>query len=128
MSFEYISSLGVKFQKNLECAKCIGTTRAGEPCKRRTCQYLPTCFQHSKSIFGVIVKESTIPNAGKGLFAAKEFEPNDLIVDYGGEVLTKREIDKRYGSNENDVAPYVYDATKNKFVDSCCKRSLGAYA
>ena len=38
--------------------------------------------------FAVLVKPSTIPNAGNGLFAARDFAPGDTVCEYTGKVLT----------------------------------------
>ena len=97
MSFIY-SGATKKFKCNLLCQRCEGQTVAGERCKKRTCRYLPTCHIHTKKKYGLLVKKSSIPNAGDGLFALKEFKQGEFIADYKGEVLTKAQRDNRYGS------------------------------
>ncbi len=36
---------------------------------------------------GVEIRPSTIPNAGNGLFAMKDFHPNDVVTEYWGELI-----------------------------------------
>lgn len=67
MSFVYNGSKS--FKCNLLCAQCQALTKTGTQCKKTTCKYLPTCYQHTKSIYHLEVKPSRIPNAGNGLFA-----------------------------------------------------------
>ncbi len=70
---------------------------------------LPTCHIHSKSLYGVEFKKLTIAGGGLGLFACKQFKNEDIIAPYTGELLTKRELDDRYGREKKDCdyAPYA---------------------
>lgn len=43
----------------------------------------------------VFVKQSTIPNAGFGLFARKNIKEGALITEYGGRMITAQEIGNR---------------------------------
>ena len=104
MSFVY-SGATKNFRCNLKCDQCEGETLAGERCKKRTCQYLPTCYIRTKKKYGLLVKKSSIPNAGDGLYALKEFKQGEFIADYKGEVLTKAQRDERYGHTQQDLAP-----------------------
>lgn len=128
MSFYYRSTEGNVFHKNLECHQCNGRTKKHRRCHNRTCQYLPYCHLHSKSVYGVKVAESKIPNAGRGLYAVRQLKRKKKIVPYEGEILNKREIDARYGPSDDDIAPYAWRKNNNYIIDSCCKRSLGAYS
>lgn len=49
---------------------------------------------------GVVVRPSKIQNAGFGLFAARRFEPNDVITEYTGEVITKAKVAKLSEAND----------------------------
>ena len=62
------------------------------------------------------------------MYALKEFKQGDFIADYKGEVLTKVQRDDRYGHTNKDLAPYSFQASQNKIIDSACQRYLGAYA
>lgn len=44
---------------------------------------------------GVSVKTSTIPNAGLGLFADRDFAKNEIITEYCGERIDRQEAERR---------------------------------
>jgi len=61
----------------------------------------------------VIVKRSSLPNAGKGLFA-KEFIPKGTrIVEYKGEITTWKEVEHNDGGNG-----YIYYVKRNHVIDA----------
>ena len=62
---------------------CTGKTNKGDSCKRRTAkgQY---CWAHLRSICGLSIKKSSIPDAGLGLFADRQL-PSGHRVDYTGD-------------------------------------------
>lgn len=72
----------------------------------------------------VEVKTSTLPNAGKGLFA-KEFIPRGTrIVEYKGEITTWKEVDSNDGNNG-----YIYFVKKDHVIDaSRSPKALARYA
>ena len=41
---------------------------------------------------GVEIRPSTLPNAGRGLFAMQSFEVGDLVTSYDGIVLTHEQV------------------------------------
>ena len=112
------------FDCKLECKRCTALTKAGTQCNRNTRKQLPYCFQHARSLLGLEIKDSTIPNAGLGVFATKPFAVNEAISPYIGETLTKTQMEERYGQ---DVAPYALKLSKNRFIDSACKRGTGSF-
>ena len=129
MSFQYKGS--TTFSCNYQCMQCSAQTKNETRCKRTTCKYLPYCYTHLKSIKGVVVKPSAIPNAGDGLYALKKFKPGDKILDYTGEVLNLEQRNKRYGTSPSDYAPYGLETKSTppvKIVDAACKRCAAAYA
>ena len=128
MSFQYEGS--TEFKCNLHCHRCEATNKNGSRCKKNTCKMLPTCHIHSKSLYGVEVKTSTIPRGGLGLFACKEFKNEDIIAPYTGELLTKRQLDDRYGreNKDGDYAPYAVKMSENKYMDCACERGIASYA
>ena len=127
MSFVYYGATK-NFKCNLKCQQCEGQTLSGEQCKKTSCRFLPTCYIHTMKKYGLLVKKSTIQNGGEGLFALKEFKVGDFIADYKGDTLTKTQRDNRYGNTKGDVAPYGFQVSQNKIIDSACQRYLGAYA
>lgn len=69
----------------------------------------------------VVVKVSTLPNAGKGLFA-KEFIPKgSRIVEYKGKITTWKEVDDNDGMNG-----YIYYVKRHHVIDA--SRHTGALA
>ena len=84
-----------------ECQRCTATTAKGRPCKNRTCRG-NFCWQHLRKERGLTVKQSSIPNAGLGLFATKSISGNKMIDHYTGESLTKSQVDERYASRRGD--------------------------
>lgn len=72
----------------------------------------------------VEIKSSTLPNAGKGLFA-KEFIPKETrIVEYKGKITTWKEVDDKDGNNG-----YIYFVKSNHVIDASSHPSaLARYA
>ncbi|MBL0329225.1 MAG: SET domain-containing protein-lysine N-methyltransferase [Bacteroidetes bacterium] len=56
-----------------------------------------------------IIKKSTIPGAGKGLFTKKDIKKGERIVEYLGEIVTEAELDRRA---ENDIYGYAFYISK----------------
>jgi SET domain-containing protein len=126
MSFEFKNPQHqINFKCNLIGERCIGTTRGGQQCRRRTVKMLPTCYQHTKSMYGVEVRPSQIPNGGNGLFAVRFIPNQQTIVPYLGETLSNQQLINRYGNVL--TAPYTINESHNHNVDSACKRGLGSY-
>ena len=61
-----------------KCPQCIGTTKAGDRCKRPTCRTPPYCASHK----AYCIDTSTIPGAGRGGFAARPLKKGDTIANY----------------------------------------------
>eukprot|EP01055_Gregarina_sp_Pseudo9_P001101 Gregarina_sp_Pseudo_9__1100@NODE_1717_length_1371_cov_29_033033_g1591_i0_p1_GENE_NODE_1717_length_1371_cov_29_033033_g1591_i0NODE_1717_length_1371_cov_29_033033_g1591_i0_p1_ORF_typecomplete_len435_score63_22SET/PF00856_28/1_4e03SET/PF00856_28/6_6e15_NODE_1717_length_1371_cov_29_033033_g1591_i0311335 len=45
--------------------------------------------------YGVEVRDSTIPSAGRGLFASRDFKKGELVTEYVGEIITRDEARRR---------------------------------
>lgn len=76
---------------------------------------IPDLPNQNAPYINVEVKESTIPGAGKGLFAKCDFKKGDLIVEYLGEIITEKELDRRA---ENDEYGYAFYISKRKCIDA----------
>ena len=65
--------------------RCTANTRNGAHCRQRTVmgQY---CWNHLRSERGLRIQRSTVPNAGKGLFAARRL-PAGTHIHYTGDVV-----------------------------------------
>lgn len=63
----------------------------------------------------LIVKKSTIPTAGKGLFVTRDVKKDERIVEYLGEIIDWKECDVRA---EKDEGGYVFYISKKKCIDA----------
>lgn len=72
------------------------------------------------------MKRSTIPNAGKGLFAARAFRKGDTTGRYAGEVLSTAEHNRRYDAGDDDHGPYSVQTrnARGRIVDASCRRGI----
>ncbi|HKO82478.1 MAG TPA: SET domain-containing protein [Chitinophagaceae bacterium] len=72
----------------------------------------------------LVVRRSTIPGSGKGLFT-KEFIPKGTrIVEYKGKITTWKEVKHDNGSNG-----YLYYVTRNHVIDArTYTKALARYA
>jgi uncharacterized protein len=107
-----------------ECDRCHGTTKGGVRCSRTTCQTARYCWQHLIKESGLRVRRSSIPRAGLGLYAEKDYPKGKLIGAYTGDIIDKAELDKRYGKNTQ--AAYVLGTAKNRFIDARSTQSCVA--
>ncbi|MET0241919.1 MAG: SET domain-containing protein [Flavitalea sp.] len=72
----------------------------------------------------LIVKASTIPGSGKGLFTKKLIPAGTRIIEYTGKVTTWKEADNDDGENA-----YIYYVKRNYVIDARPhKKSLARYA
>lgn len=61
---------------------------------------------------GYDVKESTLPNAGNGLFALKNYVKGELICEYEGEFRNRRDTKAFLESNPQNKTNYVWEVTQ----------------
>ena len=116
------------FRCTLQCSQCTALTARGTQCARRTCIGVSLCWSHLIRDRKLRILPSTLPGAGKGLFAHAPdqeivFRRGDRIVDYGGEVLTVAQLAERYGQW---TGPYAFGATRTIIQDAACVRSVGS--
>lgn len=72
----------------------------------------------------LIVKRSTLPNAGKGLFTKKEIRKGTPIVEYKGKITTWKEVDHNKGTNG-----YIFYVKRSHVIDAANhKKALARYA
>ncbi|MET0392057.1 MAG: SET domain-containing protein-lysine N-methyltransferase, partial [Chitinophagaceae bacterium] len=72
----------------------------------------------------LVVKESTLPGAGKGLFTREFIPKGTRIAEYTGKVTTWKEVQHDEGRNG-----YIYYMTRNHVIDaSKDKKVLARYA
>ena len=79
------------------------------------------------------IKNSTIENAGKGLFAYGNpneiiFKKNSKICDYNGQLINEETLNERYGDGDQYTAPYAIRLHNNKYEDAATVRGIGSTA
>lgn len=131
-----------QFQCQLKCQRCEAKTASGKQCTRKVCMGLTRCWSHSRSDLHLAVKPSTIPQAGKGLFAIRTkkkgltseqlkkpiFKPNDKIAPYLAEQVSRRVLDDRYGGYTAPYALSVGEGQNTRLIDAACQRGIAAFA
>jgi len=63
----------------------------------------------------LIVKRSTLPNAGKGLFTDKAIKKNAKIIEYRGEIIEWKEYTRRVKENKDG---YLFHIHNKKCIDA----------
>ena len=72
----------------------------------------------------LVVKRSTIPGSGKGLFTKKIIPKGSRIIEYKGRITTWKEVKHNNGANG-----YIYYVTRKHVIDShTYKKALARYA
>ena len=123
---------------SMPCQAFTGREGDGRQCKRRTkwlntshkCALEPKCWQHLERDHGLKVMESTVPRAGRGLFAVKDFERNELVNEYAGPLLPEEdELDDDHYRFKPRGSPFVITSedpslsTVTRFIN--CPRGTG---
>ena len=111
---------GQTFKCALKKMTCGHPTESGTPCKKQVAIGIKKCHLHRH----VQIKKSLIKDAGKGVFAKKDYAVGYRIGYYRGEVLSNIAHSKRYGGDKKDHAPYSLQGSKTKVVDSACRRGV----
>ena len=114
----------------LDSMRCIAIKNNGERCKRRVVIGLPCCHSHIVTEYNVIIRQSLIPGAGKGLFVDSG-EPNndivfragDKICPYNGEIINQQQLFHRYGGY---TAPYGIQINNGTYEDGARHRGVGS--
>jgi hypothetical protein len=66
--------------------RCAANTKAGMQCKALT-RHGEYCWIHLAQLRGVRIKSSTVPRAGKALFAARNHKKGDEVARYTGDTV-----------------------------------------
>lgn len=123
MSFSYKAN-NTSFTKPLEKSVCTAKTEEGLPCDRVTFVE-PLCPAHLAQIFNVAVRPSSIPDAGLGVFALRDFKKNEILTPpYTGRTMNDAELFEIYQGN---TSPYALEIKKDVNADAAWRRSWGAF-
>ena len=126
------------FSCTLQCSRCTALKPDGAQCTRRVCVGKPFCWSHARSQMNLAIKKSSMPNAGKGLFAirtrkagltpqqraAPVFKTGQTIARYTGQNKTVEQLQQDFGEY---TAPYAFKIGDN-IVDAACDRGIAALA
>ena len=105
-----------------ECQRCNAATRSGNQCKNRTCMYSEFCAVHTRALFDLSLRKSTIRNAGKGLFVHKAIKKGAKIAKYTGILKTPAQ----YNSQPSGYGLFI---SKNRVMDGASTQAaIGRYA
>lgn len=122
------------FSCELKCYRCPAILSDKTQCPRVTCYHVPYCYYHMRTILSLEIRASTIPNAGRGLFALRPFKSEEVIVEFVGEAImttqdsTAREkLSQRYGAEEV-TAPYAIKVHRDAYIDAACIRGIASFA
>jgi len=63
----------------------------------------------------LIVKSSSLPNAGKGLFTNKAIKKSEKIIEYKGEIIDWKEYEKRVAEDKDG---YLFYINKKRCIDA----------
>ena len=129
--FTFTQSNGTVFSAPLESSQCTATCKNNNRCKRKVIIGQPYCYTHLLYQKHLKVKDSTIPGAGKGVFAEIPkapvhqvvYQANSHIVPYTGQRINNQQLNDRYG---DDTAPYALRINANTFVDPALQRGIGS--
>ena len=130
--FEFFIHHELVFHHSLEGEQCTYRRPDGHRCRRQTVIGYGLCWQHLLKEKHLRIRTSTIPGAGKGLFCLDPtrrsgeviYRTNEKILQYGGEVLTRHELDERYPGDV--TAPYTVQNHRQMFEDAALERSPAA--
>ena len=131
--FRFYINHELHFRAKLYSEQCTAQTEKGQACKRICCIGTPFCWTHLLFHRYLRIKQSTIPGAGKGLFAVAPktddikqlvFYKNEKIIEYDGELMHHQELEKRYGRY---TAPYgvVVNEKRDLYEDGALQRGAG---
>ena len=96
--------------KRTPCQRCIAIKKDGQRCKNMTCKWSPMCYVHRQ----VIVKESTIPDAGQGGFARVDLKKGTTIGRYTVGTI-KLDADQLPPMNDRT---HIWQKNANTFFDA----------
>lgn len=124
------------FQCDFKDVNCNSITSSGDKCLNSTVWGINFCKYHLNEILKLEIKGSKYLDDEQGVFAKSRsyiynntpvFTKDSLIVVCGGEILTKNQLNDRYGIGDEYVAPYVWEINDNMFIDNACHRSVISY-
>jgi hypothetical protein len=128
----YVNNESV-FSCNLESEQCSFIKENGQRCRNHRTIGSDVCWVHLKYKYHLTIMKSSLPNAGKGLFAIDTkkgpydiiFKKGDKIIQYNGELISNQDLNDRYLEY---TAPYAVKINKDLLCDGACNRGVGSLA
>jgi hypothetical protein len=119
------------FTCTLNSERCTANGANGQRCKKRSIIGIPLCWIHLETQSHLKIKESLIPDIGKGLFALNKrlgnnavvFPRGAIIVEYIGQIINEDILDERYA---NHTAVYAMNLPNGDISDSACRRGVSS--
>ena len=101
----------INHQIKMPSQRCVADTKRLVQCGRKTLNG-KHCFTHLKLIDGLQIKsKGSVDSSGKGLFAARDFEKNQMITYYTGDIHPTDHVN-------TDGSAYVLEIKKGTVVDA----------
>jgi hypothetical protein len=109
-----IWEIDVKLMLMQRCVECHAPFDVGAP----------YCNAHNRMLYGVVVGKSSIPNAGNGLFAERDFKKREPVCPWQGEI---QPLDTVLTADEEEYAlstkTHIVNPFKNKNLASIANTS-----
>ncbi|MDR3548391.1 MAG: reverse transcriptase domain-containing protein, partial [Candidatus Pacebacteria bacterium] len=90
--------------------RCCANSASGVQCKLRTCNGA-FCWRHLLKDLFLVLKKSLIPQAGKGVFAGRDFAPGEAITMYTGDIIVENKPD-------TSQSKYMFQVTNDIAIDA----------
>ena len=99
----------------VETLQCQGKTLLGRRCNRKT-KREPYCWAHMQANLNLRIKQSSIPQAGFGVFSGKRpIDKNVKVIEYSGDEKPLN------GGN------YALQVNRRKMIDAAKSRHIGGF-
>ena len=137
--FKFFIDDELHFACNLKPHQCSAIKPNRQQCSKRTVIGTDMCWTHLLYRKHLRIKSSNVAEGGKGLFALDPkrgdndiiFKTGQTIIFYGGDIISKPELDRRYGVY---TAPYGVEIQgvdgngEQRYRDTACDRGIGSLA
>jgi hypothetical protein len=94
--------------------RCTADKRDGTQCKGWT-RHGEFCWGHLAMYGGLRIKDSTIADAGKGLYANRDFAKGEVVAHYTGDIVPESYDDVDTGSHQSR---YLLSLTRSTLIDA----------
>jgi hypothetical protein len=129
----HIPDLDIWYDHPVESVRCEEIKPNGQRCRKKCVIGSPNFSIHLKYKHFLVILDSEIPGAGKGLYVWDPhkgeddvvFKKGDRICYYNGEVLTEEQFNERYPAR-NYTAPYTVELHNHQYEDGALQRGVGA--